>query len=149
MQAANVLQRRAELEEAESSLSATPYSPSSSSSSTSAATGNATPAPRNRLTASSLTTLLDARKEITSAAELRRLCADFNCDVEMVERLAGRVTSPSVSLVRSEQQEKEDTYLVGACSSLTGSLAGPELIMPCCTRQARWVDPQPATERIA
>ena len=111
MQAANVLQRRAELEEAESSLSATPYSPSSAAS---AATASATPAPRNRLTASSLTTLLDARKEITSAAELRRLCADFNCDVEMVERLAGRVTSPSVSLVRSEQQEKEDTYLVGA-----------------------------------
>lgn len=71
-----------------------------------------TPKLRNVLTSGSLTTLLDARKEVKSPQELRRLCADFNCDPEVMERLGRYVTSPSVSLIRSKQQEKEDTYLV-------------------------------------
>lgn len=47
-----------------------------------------------------------------SPAEYRRLCDDFNCDPEVIDRLARFVTSPSLTLQRSEKQEKEDTYLV-------------------------------------
>ena len=87
-----MLQRRAELEESEAMVS--------------------TPKLRNVVTAGSLTTLLDARKEVKSPQELRRLCADFNCDPDKIEQLGKYITSPSVSLIRSKKQEKDDTYLV-------------------------------------
>merc|ERR1711974_420377 len=74
---------------------------------------------RNRLTTGSLTTLLDARKEVKSPAEYKRLCDDFNCDADVIDKLARYVTSPSLTLQRSEKQEKEDTYM------------------------ARWTDPAP------
>lgn len=67
---------------------------------------------RNKLTVSSLVTLLDARKEIKSAEEYRRLCADFNCDPEAVDRLCRYISSPSISLVRSAAQQKNNEHLV-------------------------------------
>lgn len=94
-QAARMLQRRAELEESEGASAATVSS-----------------SLRNKLTVSSLVTLLDARKEIKSAEEYRRLCEDFNCDPQVVDRLCRHITSPSISLIRSSDQEKKNEYLV-------------------------------------
>lgn len=94
-QSADVLARRRELEESESSLT---FKPSS--------------AVHNRLSASALTTLLDARKEVKTAGEMRKLYDDFNCDEATVQRLTRYVTSPSLSLQRDAQHEKDDTYLV-------------------------------------
>ncbi|KAL7009145.1 hypothetical protein EMMF5_001343 [Cystobasidiomycetes sp. EMM_F5] len=93
-QSVDVLTRRRELEATESSISPTGSSI------------------RNRFTTSSLTTLLDARKEITTSADLRKLCNDFDCDEAVLQQLTRYVTSPSLSLQRSAQNEKEDTYLV-------------------------------------
>ncbi|KAK9898089.1 hypothetical protein P389DRAFT_179543 [Cystobasidium minutum MCA 4210] len=106
--AAQMLQRRAELEETEGASAATVSS-----------------SLRNKLTVSSLVTLLDARKEIKSAEEYRRLCEDFNCDPEAIDRLSRHITSPSISLIRNADQEKKNEYL------------------------ARWVDPAPLREQIA
>lgn len=105
---ANTLRRRAELEESESDLSIL----------------STTSTIRNRLTTGSLTTLLDARKEVKSPAEYKRLCDDFNCDADVIDKLARYVTSPSLTLQRSEKQEKEDTYM------------------------ARWTDPAPFREQL-
>lgn len=66
----------------------------------------------NRLTASSLATLLDARKETKTVAELRQLCHDFNIDEKVLRQLTRYVTSPSLSLQRTHKNEKDDTYLV-------------------------------------
>lgn len=93
-----MLQRRAELEESEGASAATVSS-----------------SLRNKLTVSSLVTLLDARKEVKSAQEYRRLCEDFNCDSEVVEKLCRHITSPSISLIRSADQEKKNEYLVSTC----------------------------------
>ena len=90
-----MLTRRRELEESESSLTSKPSS-----------------AVHNRLSASALTTLLDARKEVKTAGEMRKLYDDFNCDEGTVQRLTRYVTSPSLSLQRDAQHEKDDTYLV-------------------------------------
>jgi hypothetical protein len=90
-----MLQRRAELEETEGASAATVSS-----------------SLRNKLTVSSLVTLLDARKEIKSAQEYRRLCEDFNCDAEVIERVCRYITSPSISLIRNADQEKKNEYLV-------------------------------------
>lgn len=121
-QSARVLQRRAELEESEAMVS--------------------TPKLRNVLTSGSLTTLLDARKEVKSPQELRRLCADFNCDPEVIEQLGKYVTSPSVSLIRSKEQEKEDTYLVSLVLCRIPQSPLSHLL------QARWVDPPNLPEQI-
>ena len=94
-QAAGVLQRRAELEESESSSSSSNQS-----------------RPRNCVSAANLSTLLDARKEIKSLAEFTKLCNDFNCDVEVVQKLGKYFTSPSLTLQRTKQQEKDETYIV-------------------------------------
>lgn len=90
-----MLQRRAELEKSEG-----------------ASADTVAAAVPNRLTVGALVTLLDARKEIKTAQEYRRLCADFNCDPAVVDRLCRHITSPSISLVRSAEHEKENTYLV-------------------------------------
>lgn len=90
-----MLQRRAELEETEGASAATVSS-----------------SLRNKLTVSSLVTLLDARKEIKSAQEYRRLCEDFNCDPDVIDRLCRHISSPSISLIRSADQEKKNEYLV-------------------------------------
>lgn len=74
---------------------------------------------RNKLSANHLTTLLDARKDIKTFAELKKLCEDFNCDVDMIQRLAGHVTSPSVSLIRNEKLEKDDSYMVRTSDAST------------------------------
>jgi hypothetical protein len=95
-----MLQRRAELEQTEGASAATVSSDL-----------------RNRLTVSSLVTMLDARKEVKSAEEYRRLCADFNCDPDVVDRLCRHITSPSISLMRSSDEEKKSTYLVSFSTS--------------------------------
>ena len=66
----------------------------------------------NRLTVSALTTLLDARKDVKSSADMRRLCNDFNCDEQMLRRLTRYVTSPSLSLQKTTKANSSETYLV-------------------------------------
>jgi hypothetical protein len=53
------------------------------------------PAP-NRLLASSLSDLLDARKSVTSRRELEALAKSYNVDVGTLEKLGRYVNTPSV-----------------------------------------------------
>lgn len=126
-----MLQRRAELEETEGSSAATVSS-----------------SIRNKLTVSSLVTLLDARKEVKSAQEYRRLCADFNCDPEALERLCRHITSPSISLIRNADHEKKNEYLVGRTIR---TISAHTIALPGHTDacfQARWVEPAPIREQL-
>lgn len=51
---------------------------------------------RNRLHASTLTELLDERKNVSSAAEMAELAKKYNVDLQVLERLARFVNSPSI-----------------------------------------------------
>jgi len=83
----------------------------------------ASPTPvQNRLHASSLSELLDERKSITSTLELAELAKRYGIDVEVLERVAQYVNSPSVGESGTNRTVDDQ---------------GEEKI----TMQATWVDP--------
>ena len=66
----------------------------------------------NRLGASTLSSLLDDRKLVTSRSDLERLAAKYTIDVSVLERLARTVNSPSIregSVVRTVSDDGQET----------------------------------------
>ncbi|KAH7889746.1 hypothetical protein F5I97DRAFT_1934601 [Phlebopus sp. FC_14] len=77
---------------------------------------------KNRLLASSLSELLEARKSVTSLAELEELAKRYRIDVEKLQQLCLCITSPSIdesTVVRTRDEHGEESV----------------------TMMARWVDP--------
>jgi hypothetical protein len=77
---------------------------------------------QNRLLASSLTELLEARKSVTDRAALETLATRYHMDVATLERLSRCVNTPSVdesTVVRTTDKHGEESL----------------------TMMARWVDP--------
>ncbi|KAF9246570.1 hypothetical protein BU15DRAFT_85319 [Melanogaster broomeanus] len=72
---------------------------------------------RNRLLASSLTELLEARKLVTNAAELEALAKRYQMDVEKVRELCRVVNTPSIdesTVVRTTDSHGEESLTMMA-----------------------------------
>lgn len=67
---------------------------------------------KNRLTAQSLSNLIDDRKSITSQKELERLCRTYGIEFDTFQELGKHVSTPSVASVKSLQEDIEDTQMV-------------------------------------
>jgi len=75
------------------------------------------PTPRNRLRPSALVDLLDERKALASRFELDRLAERYNVDVDVMERLALYVNTPSVTEAgthtsKTDENEGETTKML-------------------------------------
>lgn len=78
---------------------------------------------QNRLLASSLSELLEARKVVKSQADLQALAEQYHTDVTKLVELATFINTPSIdesTIVRSKNQDGEETL----------------------TMKARWIDPK-------
>ncbi|KAL4067576.1 hypothetical protein V8B97DRAFT_2005426 [Scleroderma yunnanense] len=81
-----------------------------------------TQATRNHLLATALSEFLDARKSLTTIAELQSLAAQYHLDVDKIQTLCNHFNSPSIdesTVVRQTNEEGEESV----------------------TMMARWVDP--------
>jgi len=86
---------------------------------------------KNRLLASSLTELLEARKSITNSAELEMLAKRYHMDATKLEQISRVVSTPSIdesTVVRTTDKHGEEDLtmmvgrLFGAFSLAPGSL---------------------------
>lgn len=68
----------------------------------------------NRISAQSLSNLLDDRKAAKSKSDVAKLLKEYGVDmeVEMLEELARHINAPSVSSVQSTKEELEETQMV-------------------------------------
>ncbi|KAG1877626.1 hypothetical protein DFJ58DRAFT_850877 [Suillus subalutaceus] len=72
---------------------------------------------QNRLLASSLSELLEARKTVKSQAELQALAEQYHIDVTQLDKLAKFINTPSIdesTIVRSTNQDGEETLTMMA-----------------------------------
>lgn len=95
----------------------------------------------NRLLASSLTELLEARKSTTNSAELETLAKRYRIDVAKLEQLGQVVNTPSIdetTVVRTTDKHGEESLtMMVSLLSQTGTLTLGSVVH----NQARWVDP--------
>lgn len=67
---------------------------------------------KNRLLASSLTELLEARKSITGSAELEALAKQYHIDVAKLEQISRAVNTPSIdesTAIRTTSKHGEES----------------------------------------
>ncbi|KAF8507256.1 hypothetical protein JB92DRAFT_2735731 [Gautieria morchelliformis] len=79
---------------------------------------------RNHLEASTLSTLLDDRKFVTSRSDLKQLAARYTVDVSVLDRLARFVNSPSIgdgTVVRRVDKDGQERITMQVCLHLKWS----------------------------
>lgn len=67
---------------------------------------------QNRISAQSLSYLLDERKMAKSRSDLEKLASEYGIDVDVLEQLATFVNAPSVSSVKTRKEDLEETQIV-------------------------------------
>lgn len=70
-----------------------------------------TPAP-NRLSSQALSNLLDDRKAAATREEVEKLAKEYGMTMEVLEELGRHINAPSVSSIKSLDEELEDAQLV-------------------------------------
>lgn len=97
---------------------------------------------RNRLLATAMSDFLDARKSLTTAAQLESLAAQYHLDVDKLQELCSRFNSPSVdesTVVRKTNEDGEESVTMMVRSQVVLEVHGQPntskgvLGRPCAT----------------
>jgi hypothetical protein len=73
---------------------------------------------RNHLEASTLSSMLDDRKFVTSRSDLKQLAARYNVDVSVLDRLTRFVNTPSIgegTVIRTVDKDGQEKITMQVC----------------------------------